>query len=359
MENNNNNDSFFREAFRDFERKPSEKVWSNIEKGIKPSFIQKTSILKSAKFIVSSSIIITLSVILFYFFQQKNNQIIKDENVGTINKNQITDNKTIIKANNNNKDFENKNISQERNGNPIKNTNSETYSINSKGKPIEVNAVPITQTNIAEKNEKKQSEQDDKNSLNNANSNTTKNSVIADNATKNIQPVNYTFTNTKVSEITFSTDQNICKGEKAKLFVNGGKTFLWSTGERSQEIYVSPDISTDYSVAVIDENGNRKTGLITVTVSNCQAIYVPNAFTPNGDGQHDVFKAIGNGISKFEIIIVSRSGQVVYTSKNIDDGWDGNIKGNPAPMGTYVYSIKYIDELNKPQTINGHVNIIR
>jgi gliding motility-associated-like protein len=356
MENNNNNDSFFREAFRDFERKPSEKVWSNIEKGIKPSFIQKTSIFKSAKFIVSSSIIITLSVILFYFFQQKNNQIIKDENVGTINKNQITDNKTIIKANNNNKDFENKNISQERNENPIKNTNSETYSINSKEKPIEVNAVPITQTNIAEK---KQNEQDDKNNLNNANSNTTKSSAIVNNKTNYIQSVSYTSTNTKVSEITFSTDQNICKGEKAKLFVNGGKTFLWSTGERAQEIYVSPDISTDYSVAVIDENGNRKTGLITVTVSNCQAIYVPNAFTPNGDGQHDVFKAIGNGISKFEIIIVSRSGQVVYTSKNIDDGWDGNIKGNPAPMGTYVYSIKYIDELNKPQTINGHVNIIR
>ena len=355
MENNNNNDSFFREAFRDFERKPSEKVWSNIEKGIKPSFIQKTSIFKSAKFIVSSSIIITLSVILFYFFQQKNNQIIKDENVGTIYKNQITDNKTIIKANNN-KDFENKNISQERNENPIKNPNSETYSINSNDKPIELNTVSITQTNITEK---KQNEQDDKNNLNNANSNTAINSAIIDNKTNYIQSVSYTSTNTKVSEITFSTDQNICKGEKAKLFVNGGKTFLWSTGERAQEIYVSPDISTDYSVAVIDENGNRKTGLITVTVSNCQAIYVPNAFTPNGDGQHDVFKAIGNGINKFEIIIVSRSGQVVYTSKNIEDGWDGNIKGTPAPMGTYVYSIKYIDELNKPQTINGHVNIIR
>jgi gliding motility-associated-like protein len=165
--------------------------------------------------------------------------------------------------------------------------------------------------------------------------------------------------NNPITEISFSSDQTVCKGDKVKLSVNGGVSYLWSTGEKTQYIIVNPTSSVNYSVIASDENGNRKTGLISVTVSNCEALYVPNAFTPNGDGQSDIFKAYGNAVSKFEIIIVSRSGQVVYTSKNINEGWDGNIKGNAAPMGVYVYTIKYTNELKNEQTLTGHVTLIK
>ena len=66
---------------------------------------------------------------------------------------------------------------------------------------------------------------------------------------------------------------------------------------------------------------------------------MPSAFTPNGDGMNDRFKIFPVGISELDFKVINRWGQVVYTSKNALDGWDGTVNSNPQPAGTYVWMI--------------------
>lgn len=348
----------FREVFKDFEKNPSDKVWANIEKGINPDFIQKPSLFKTAKFWISSGLIIGIAT--FLSISLSSNKQIKSE---LQSNNFITEN--LID------NQENKIIDSEKptailtlqkeekiTDNITKKADSESEHKANHNSETQTNATSSNNANISKedkKTEENRIEQTTTNQLYNS-----KLAVTSENNTLNSLPQsNQIIKKNNVVNISFSANQTICKGDKVKLFVNGGVNYLWSTGEKTQSILVNPTLSTDYSVIATDENGNQKTGLISVEVSNCQTLFVPNAFTPNGDGQHDEFKAIGNGIQKFEMIIVSRSGQIVFSSNNIDKGWDGSFKGNPVEMGTYVYSIKYIDELNKPHTINGHVSVIR
>jgi gliding motility-associated-like protein len=72
-------------------------------------------------------------------------------------------------------------------------------------------------------------------------------------------------------------------------------------------------------------------------------IYIPNAFSPDGDGLNDEFKVIGNSdnISSFHMYIYDRWGTLVFESNEISVGWDGKYKGNPSPTGAYVYKVEY------------------
>lgn len=66
-------------------------------------------------------------------------------------------------------------------------------------------------------------------------------------------------------------------------------------------------------------------------------IYVPNAFSPNGDGKNDYFNAIGEGVSSFQMIIFDRWGKEIVTLNSLTDLWDGTAKGQTAPEGVYTY----------------------
>lgn len=71
--------------------------------------------------------------------------------------------------------------------------------------------------------------------------------------------------------------------------------------------------------------------------------YVPNSFTPNGDGVNDLFAVKGDGIApdNFEMIIYDRFGGIVFVTRIPGDTWDGRAKnGTPCPLGEYVYVIK-------------------
>lgn len=348
----------FREVFKDFEKNPSDKVWTNIEKNIKTDFINQPSLFKTLKFWVGSGVVISvITCVLLLVFNNndlssdvKPNILMSDKQADNFNKNQIVEKHNINKISQSDKSdnsTNNNKVDQLATVINIKNTNStNSNTVDTKDSDVQ-KAEP--------KPEIKTVLQSSTIQINN-----TKSAEIPENKTSStLASTNLPNAKSNVINISFCENQIICRGDKVKLYVNGGVSYLWSTGERSQSILVSPQESTDYSVIATDESGSKKTALINVEVSNCQALFVPNAFTPNGDGRHDEFKAVGNGIQKFEMIILSRAGKVVFTSNNIDKGWDGSFNGNPVEMGTYVYSIKYIDELNKPHTINGHVNVIR
>jgi len=89
--------------------------------------------------------------------------------------------------------------------------------------------------------------------------------------------------------------------------------------------------------------------------------YVPSSFTPNGDGLNDIFTGIGYNIQSFQMDIFNRWGQNIYTTTDINAGWNGLIPntGNIALTDVYVYNILVKDGFGDLHTYHGTVSLIR
>ncbi len=69
------------------------------------------------------------------------------------------------------------------------------------------------------------------------------------------------------------------------------------------------------------------------------SIFIPNAFTPNDDGFNDSFGVKGEGIQNFKMLIFNRWGEVIYSSTNPGEHWNGKYKNEPVENGVYVYEV--------------------
>ncbi|MFZ4401849.1 MAG: gliding motility-associated C-terminal domain-containing protein [Bacteroidales bacterium] len=148
---------------------------------------------------------------------------------------------------------------------------------------------------------------------------------------------------------------------------NGSYNYFWSLGDASTSIqsnffhtYSDQDTGR-YLVNVIVENtyGCIDTANLWVIVRPDGTFYIPNSFTPNNDGMNDVFKVYGMGIKDFEMYIYDRWGKMIYTSTNINEGWDGKIKNILAPDGTYAYTIIYKDNIGIKHARSGTISLIK
>jgi len=84
-------------------------------------------------------------------------------------------------------------------------------------------------------------------------------------------------------------------------------------------------------------------------------MYIPSAFSPNGDGINDLFGVKGEGIKDFQILVYNRWGEVIFESTEARKQWDGRYNGNPVEQGTYVYKL-FAAGVKKPKT--GAVTVI-
>ena len=159
--------------------------------------------------------------------------------------------------------------------------------------------------------------------------------------------------------ITKSNDRTIGYTETAQLWAAGGTQYTWSpeTGLDNSGISnpaAKPDATTTYSVLVTDGNGCESTAQVTITVRN--EIFVPNLFTPNGDGKNDYFKVFGTGIGKINLRVYTPEGILVYETSDVNEatqiGWDGNFHGNPMNVGRYLWVIEAVSTDNKPLLYN-------
>jgi gliding motility-associated-like protein len=128
----------------------------------------------------------------------------------------------------------------------------------------------------------------------------------------------------------------VYSGTTINLHAGGGNMeYTWSTGSHDSIIAVSDQGS--YWVKVKDYNCCLNADTVYVKVYQ---YFIPNAFTPNGDGKNDIFRAIGVYRDiKFDMYIYDRWGQLLFHSDNIDTGWDGTYKNSPCPAGTYTWQI--------------------
>jgi gliding motility-associated-like protein len=128
----------------------------------------------------------------------------------------------------------------------------------------------------------------------------------------------------------------------------------------------SPIFNTEYTVSVRDANGCVSTDSILVkTVCNGLNYFLPNTFSPNGDGVNDVFYPRGTNLYNIQSLrIFNRWGQMVFERKNFpansaSDGWDGTFNGRPAPSDAYVYIVEVVCNNAQIVAIHGDVTLVR
>jgi gliding motility-associated-like protein len=149
-----------------------------------------------------------------------------------------------------------------------------------------------------------------------------------------------------ISSQTPNDCQGIDNGGAIDVTVAGGVTpyrYLWSSNPGISAPHISGMPNGNYMVWVHDANNCADSLLIPIVYDDCCKPFVPDAFTPNGDGKNDLFRVRFKGDMKLvNFSIYDRLGVRVYYSIYIDQGWDGTFNGVPQDMGTYNYYIKAI-----------------
>lgn len=121
----------------------------------------------------------------------------------------------------------------------------------------------------------------------------------------------------------------------------------------------SPRRTTLYTVTVQTTDGCTASDTVQVKVIS-KGVAVPSAFSPNGDGENDVFRPVVLGSSiVYSFSVYNRWGQRIYQSNTQDAGWDGTVKGKPQPAGTYTWILSCTLDTNVPVKKSGTVVLIR
>jgi len=145
-------------------------------------------------------------------------------------------------------------------------------------------------------------------------------------------------------------------------------TVIWSPASSLNNLnsfnpLASPETTTTYTVSILDSAGCPKTASITVYVMSkeCKAsdIFVPNTFTPNGDGNNDILYVRGKEIKELYFAIYNRRGELIFETTDINKGWNGTYKGEQADPDVFAWYLRAKcfseDELTK----KGNVTLIR
>ncbi len=122
---------------------------------------------------------------------------------------------------------------------------------------------------------------------------------------------------------------------------------------------VRPREHTVLYAFITDENGCTERDSVRINIHG--NLYVPNAFTPDGDGVNDIFKAEGTDITYFRMEVYNRWGQQVFASDHIDRGWNGSAPDSEyyAPADVYRYRIVAREKHGEQFEVSGHVTLLR
>ena len=135
---------------------------------------------------------------------------------------------------------------------------------------------------------------------------------------------------------------------------------------RCKEPFVTPDVTTTYTVTVTDDNTCIVTRSVTVQVKSKLPVYAPNVISANDDGTNDVFTLYaGKSLSNIRLLqVFDRWGELIFEGKNLrpnidKDGWDGTFKGKPALAGVYVWRAELDYSDGQTGALQGDITVVR
>ncbi|MBL8002658.1 MAG: gliding motility-associated C-terminal domain-containing protein [Flavobacteriales bacterium] len=157
-------------------------------------------------------------------------------------------------------------------------------------------------------------------------------------------------------------DQQIDFGDQAQLQATGNGIIVWEAEPTLNctactSPIAFPQVSTLYTVTLTDTNGCVATDAVFVIVDG--TLYVPNTFTPDGDGINDTFFALATEVKTFKLYVFNRWGEQIFESDRLDRFWDGTYNGVRSPIDTYVWRIDLTELSGEKSTHYGHVNLVR
>jgi gliding motility-associated-like protein len=164
-------------------------------------------------------------------------------------------------------------------------------------------------------------------------------------------------------------DTAVVLGQSLPLKASGGVGYQWSPsiGLSATDIadpvalFPYPSEGIRYQVLVYNEAGCVDSAHISVKVFGTEpSVFVPTAFTPNGDGRNDKVKPVAVGMQRIESFqVFNRWGQLVHQSQNSGLGWDGTIGGKMQGSESFIWVVKAIDYNGKAYFRKGTLTLIR
>ncbi|MEP6675308.1 MAG: PKD domain-containing protein [Ferruginibacter sp.] len=161
-------------------------------------------------------------------------------------------------------------------------------------------------------------------------------------------------------------DTSVVEGQPLQLTGTGGSIYLWSPSTYLTSTVIATPISTplntiEYALLVKTAAGCEGRDTILVKVFKIEAgIYVPNAFTPNGDGLNDVLRPVLLGIKTLTYFkVFNRWGQMVFSTSDQGRGWDGNFGGRGQDAATFVWEAEAVDYKNNIIRRKGYAVLVR
>jgi gliding motility-associated-like protein len=162
-----------------------------------------------------------------------------------------------------------------------------------------------------------------------------------------------------------NNDTIIKYGKSLQLLVNGARMYNWTPVSSLNNPNISYPIATPteptmYVAAGIGSNGCRSYDTVRVGIDYRDKLFIPSAFSPNGDGKNDVFKVANLTFQRImEFRVFNRWGQEIFNTTSSETGWDGTWKNVEQDMGNYQYIIRvgYPDGL--VETYKGDVTLVR
>lgn len=164
-------------------------------------------------------------------------------------------------------------------------------------------------------------------------------------------------------------DTIVIVNQPLQFNAEGGTSYQWipATGLNNPSIkdpvgiYGADMDSIRYTVLVYNQAGCMDSASVTVKIFKTPPyVFVPTAFTPNGDGKNDLIRPIAVGVKKINYFsIYNRWGQLLFKTSINGHGWDGRIKGVPQGTNVFVWMVSAVDYLDKPIFLKGTVTLIR
>ncbi len=165
-----------------------------------------------------------------------------------------------------------------------------------------------------------------------------------------------------LKELQFPTDTFLCKDDTLYLGKPlPGVKYNWNGKFDSIVTITDPGL---YNITASDGLGCSRNFSVNVEFKDCFSctVFIPGAFTPNGDGLNDVLKGYSNcPLENYQLQIYNRWGQKLFETNTITKGWDGTYKGKKLPIDVYVYLIRFKNSHNEKnyKIKSGTVAIIR